>query len=48
LLTLFARRKYNDQLKEDELGRVCSTHGEKRGMAHFGGKAGKKKTIRKT
>jgi hypothetical protein len=27
---LFAKCNWNDQVKEDEMGRVCSTHVEKR------------------
>jgi hypothetical protein len=45
---LFARRNYNDQFKEEEMGRECSTHGEKPGMHILVGKAGEKKTTRKT
>jgi hypothetical protein len=26
----FAKYHYNDQIKEDEMGRICSTNGEKR------------------
>jgi hypothetical protein len=29
-LVLLAKRKQNDQVKEDEMGRACSTNGEKR------------------
>jgi hypothetical protein len=29
-LALFAKSNYNDQFKEDEMGRACSTNGEKR------------------
>jgi hypothetical protein len=27
-LLLFAKYNYNDQVKENEMGRACSTHGE--------------------
>jgi hypothetical protein len=27
---LFAKCNYNDKVKEDEMGRTCSTNGEKR------------------
>jgi hypothetical protein len=39
----------NNQLKEDEMGRKCSTYGEKRDAYRiFGGEARRKKTTRKT
>jgi hypothetical protein len=30
VLVLFSKHILNDQIKEDEIGRACSTHGEKR------------------
>jgi hypothetical protein len=39
----------NDQLKEDEMGRACSTHGgEEECIQDSSGKARKKETTRKT
>jgi hypothetical protein len=36
---LFIRYNQNDQVKEDEMGRACSTHGREEGsMQAFGGK----------
>jgi hypothetical protein len=40
---LFAKYNYNNQVKEDEMGRACSTHGE-----NFIGKARRKEPTRKT
>jgi hypothetical protein len=41
---------YNDQVKEDEMGRACSTNGKKRKAYRIfvGGKARRKETTRKT
>jgi hypothetical protein len=33
-LVLFAKYNYSKQVKEDEMGRVCSTHGEEKKNAY--------------
>jgi hypothetical protein len=46
-LVLFA--KQNDEVKEDEMGMACSTHGgEEECTEDFGGESGRKETTRKT
>jgi hypothetical protein len=46
---LFAKYNYNYQVKEDEMGRACSTiGGEEECIWDFGGNAGRKETTRKT
>jgi hypothetical protein len=38
---------WNDQVRDDDIGRVCSTHaGEEECMKCFIGKSGRKKTTR--
>jgi hypothetical protein len=38
-LVLFAKCNYTDQVKEDEMGRACSTKGEKRNAYRLLGKS---------
>jgi hypothetical protein len=48
---LYCGYKYNqnDQVKEDEMGRACSTNGgEEECMSDIGGKARRNETIKKT
>jgi hypothetical protein len=46
---LFAKYSKNDQVKEDEISRVCGMDGgEEECIYDFGGKARRKKTTRKT
>jgi hypothetical protein len=43
------RCNWNDQVKEDEIGRICSSHeGEEKYLQGFGEKVRMKETIRKT
>jgi hypothetical protein len=43
---LFAKYNFIDQAKEDELGRACSTHGEKMKAYRFlAGKPEEKRTL---
>jgi hypothetical protein len=39
--------KYNNQIKEDEMGRICSKDGEEECIEDFGGKARRKETSRR-
>jgi hypothetical protein len=46
---LFAVYNYNDQVKENETDRACSTNGgEEERIEDIGGKARRKETTRKT
>jgi hypothetical protein len=43
VLVLFAKYNYNDQVKEDEMGRACSMNGgQEECIQDFGGKARRK------
>jgi hypothetical protein len=45
----FTKYNYNDQVKEDEIGRACKMHGgEEKYIYNFGGKARRKETTRET
>jgi hypothetical protein len=49
LYLLVVKYNQNDQVKEDEMGSTCSTHGNEEECAQgFGGNARRKKTLRKT
>jgi hypothetical protein len=44
-----AKYNYNDEVKNDEMGRICSTNGDEEGrIQYIGGKARRKETTRKT
>jgi hypothetical protein len=46
---LFSKYNYNDQVKEDEMGRACSTNGgEDACIYDIGGKSRRKETTGKT
>jgi hypothetical protein len=46
---LLAKYNYRVQVKEDEMGRACSTHGaEEECVEDFGWKSRRKETTRKT
>jgi hypothetical protein len=48
-LVLFSKYNQNDQVKEDEMGRACSTNREEAEcIQDIGGKARRKETARKT
>jgi hypothetical protein len=45
---ILRKYNYNDQIKEDEMGRACTTHGgEQECIQGFGEKARRKETTRK-